>query len=401
MTASVFSVPVFFVVFRESLETVVIVSVLLAFIKQSLGNSDQDATLRKKLFRQVIWGALSGLLLCLIIGGGLIGAFYGIGKDAWSTTEYYWEGSFAIVASVIITLMGAALLRVSKMKEKWTVKLRQHLEPSEDTRKRRWYASWLDFKKWGEKNFMFVLPFITVLREGLEAVVFVAGVSFSTPATSIPLPVIIGLIAGLAAGYVIYKGGATSKLQFFLVISTCLLYLVAAGLFSRAVWFFQAQNWNDATGGDAAETGAGPGSYDIRQSVWHVNFGNPELNGGGGWGIFNAILGWQNSATYGSVISYNLYWLVVIVGFLLMRYKEVKGHLPLAPTLRPYFAPITTVKSYIANMKQRAIYKDEKVTPSDEAQENRRTSSEASSVAKDPQKAIDTVREVPVRTISD
>lgn len=29
--------------------------------------------------------------------------------------------------------------------------------------------------------------------------------------------------------------------------------------------------WNVAIGGDAAETGVGPGSYDIRQSVWHVN----------------------------------------------------------------------------------------------------------------------------------
>lgn len=84
-----------------------------------------------------------------------------------------------------------------------------------------------------------------------------------------------------------------------------------------------------------------------------------------------------------------------------MRYKEVKGHLPLAPTLRPYFAPITTVKGHIANMKERAIYKDEKVSPSDEGQIYRRTSSETSSVAKDPEKAIDTVREVPVRTISD
>jgi len=124
------------------------------------------------------------------------------------------------------------------------------------------------------------------------------------------------------------RGGATSKLQFFLIVSTCLLYLVAAGLLSRAVWYFEAQAWNDATGADAAETGAGPGSYDIDQSVWHINFGNPELNGGGGWGIFNAILGWQNSATYGSVISYNLYWLAVIVGFVVMRYRESKGHLP-------------------------------------------------------------------------
>jgi high-affinity iron transporter len=67
------------------------------------------------------------------------------------------------------------------------------------------------------------------------------------------------------------RGGATSKLQYFLVVSTCLLYLVAAGLFSRAVWFFEAQQWNNAVGTDAEELGSGPGSYDITKSVWHVN----------------------------------------------------------------------------------------------------------------------------------
>jgi len=61
-----------------------------------------------------------------------------------------------------------------------------------------------------------------------------------------------------------------------MIISTCLLYLVAAGLFSRAVWFIQAQQWNIAVGGDAAETGSGPGSYDIGQSVWHVNVSIPK-----------------------------------------------------------------------------------------------------------------------------
>lgn len=124
------------------------------------------------------------------------------------------------------------------------------------------------------------------------------------------------------------RGGASTKLQLFLVISTCLLYLVAAGLFSKAIWYFQQQEWNKIVGGDAAEVGAGAGSYDIDHSVWHINYGNPELNGGGGWGIFNAIFGWQNSATYGSVISYNVYWIAVIIGFVVMRYKEVHGHLP-------------------------------------------------------------------------
>lgn len=52
---------------------------------------------------------------------------------------------------------------------------------------------------------------------------------------------------------------------------------------------------------------------------------NPEINGGGGWGIFNALFGWQNSATYGSVISYNLYWIFVIAGFAYLRWRERRG----------------------------------------------------------------------------
>lgn len=56
---------------------------------------------------------------------------------------------------------------------------------------------------------------------------------------------------------------------------------------------------------------------------------SPKINGGGGWGIFNAIFGWQNSATYGTVISYNMYWIAIIAGFVLLRYKEKTGHWPL------------------------------------------------------------------------
>lgn len=105
--------------------------------------------------------------------------------------------------------------------------------------------------------------------------------------------------------------------------------LTSAGLFSKAVWAFEMHAWSKITGGDAAEAGSGPGSYNIKQSVWHVNCCNPEVNGGGGWGIFNSILGWTNSATYGSVISYNLYWLVVIVVFVSMRFYEKHGQWPL------------------------------------------------------------------------
>jgi high-affinity iron transporter len=139
--------------------------------------------------------------LCLAIGGGIIGSFYRYGKDKWANTEYYWEGSFGLLATVIITILGAALLRVSKMQEKWRVKLAKSLEESPVTASGKRGV----FKRWGEKYAMFIVPFITVLREGLEAVIFIAGVSFSAPASAVPLPVVIGLIAGSFVGYLIYK----------------------------------------------------------------------------------------------------------------------------------------------------------------------------------------------------
>ncbi|RKF61355.1 Plasma membrane iron permease [Erysiphe neolycopersici] len=324
MAVNIFAVPIFFVVFRETLETAIIVSVLLIFLNKMFDGPTADEKIHKNLIKQVWLGATIGLLICLIAGSGLITAFYTLGNTTWQKYEYIYEGSFAVFASVIISILGAALLRVSKMQEKWRIKLSKTLELENSspisTSKRTL------FKNWCQKYVMFIVPFITILREGLEAVIFVAGVSFSAPASAVPLPVVMGMLTGGFVGWLLYRGGKSSKIKIVLIVSTAILYLVAAGLFSRAVWFFQQQNWNIAVGGDAAEVGAGPGSYDIDQSVWHINFASPHINGGGGWGVFNSMLGWQNSATYGSVISYNCYWIVVIMGFLLLRYNEIHGN---------------------------------------------------------------------------
>ncbi|KAI9809143.1 MAG: hypothetical protein M1825_002433 [Sarcosagium campestre] len=320
---SVFAVPVFFILFRETLETSIIVSVLLAFLKQTLG-PDADQALYKRLVKQVWVGTAVGVFCCIVIGAGIIGGFYGLKNDAWSGTEAIWEGVFGLVASIIIGLMGAALLRVSKMQDKWRVKLAKALEANDNKKGTRTSR----IGRWCEKYAMFILPFITVLREGLEAVIFIAGVGVGEPASAFPIPVLTGLLAGIIVGFIIYKSQNFASIQIFLIISTCFLYLVAAGLFSKAVGFFEKDKWNKVIGGDAAETGSGPGSYDIRQSVWHVNCCSPDLSGGGGWGVFNSLFGWTNSATYGTVISYNLYWLVVIVAFVTMRFQETHGRWP-------------------------------------------------------------------------
>ena len=179
----------------------IVVSILLSFLKQNLGSQKEDPQVYKKLRRQVWLGTIIGLVICIVVGCGLIGAFYGLGKDKWANTENVWEGVFALIASVIITIMGAALLRVSKMQEKWRVKLAKALEAKDNSNG----AAGSRFKAFCEKYAMFFLPFITVLREGLEAVVFIGGVSLGLPASSIPLAAITGILAGVLVGLLIYQ----------------------------------------------------------------------------------------------------------------------------------------------------------------------------------------------------
>ncbi len=248
MAVDVFSVPVFLVVFRESLETVIIVSVLLAFLKQTLGRPDTelqelstqeqqtqhrenaatstpaaaDSTTAtttplpdprlspyRRLVRQVWAGTLAGLLLCCVVAAALIAVFYTLGADRWGASEETYEGAFALVASLIISLVGAALLRIGRLQAKWRVKMVAALEGDSRTMSspRPTGAGRVmhRVKRFAERHALFVLPFITVLREGIEAIVFVAGVSFSAPARSVPLPAVVGLLAGISVGYLLYK----------------------------------------------------------------------------------------------------------------------------------------------------------------------------------------------------
>lgn len=112
-----------------------------------------------------------------------------------------YEGAFSLIASVIISVVGAALLRIGKMQEKWRVKLAEALEAP--VGKKIGKIAWV--RRILEKYAIFILPFITVLREGIEAIVFVAGVTFGVSAKSVPLPVVVGLIFGIFVGYLLYK----------------------------------------------------------------------------------------------------------------------------------------------------------------------------------------------------
>nr|KIR48719.1 hypothetical protein I312_01789 [Cryptococcus bacillisporus CA1280] len=172
---------------------------------------------------------------------------------------------------------------------------------------------------------IFFLPLITVVREGLEAIVFVGGVSLSQDGASIPIAAIVGLVAGIFVGWCIYRTGSTLALHWFLIVSTCFLFLIGSRLFSKGVYDFEYYRFSSAVGGDVAESGNGLGSFQVAGNVWHLEYGNPDpgaVGTNGGLQIFNATLGWNNTASLGSIHSYCFYWIMVIIGLAVMKWHE-------------------------------------------------------------------------------
>ncbi|KAF8521712.1 iron permease FTR1 [Hysterangium stoloniferum] len=358
MARNLFSIPIFFIVFRETLEASIIVSVLLGLVEQivstgpsshsaplpattpslpqgskdeksqspeekpestdSNSTSEEESRLRtakliKKLRMQIFFGAISGFFISLAIGAAFIAVWFTQASDLWAKSEDLWEGIFSLIAAILIFVMGITMLKMDRAKAKWKVKLQNAFEGKN-----------VDGGAKTGKWVLFALPFITVLREGMEAVVFVGGVALGQSATAIPIAAIVGIICGLIIGYVIYAFSSRTSLSIFLIVMTNFLLLIGAGLFSKAVGFLEIHAFVKLVGAEVDDTGGdGPGSYQVTGNVWHLDCCNPENHfDGQGWSIFAALFGWTNSASLGTVLSYVFYWFAVIATLVYLKWKE-------------------------------------------------------------------------------
>ena len=79
-------------------------------------------------------------------------------------------------------------------------------------------------------------------------------------------------------GYLIYRTGSTATLHWFLIGSTSCLFLIGAGLASKAIGYFQYYVFSQGVGSDVSEVGDGPGSFQVAGNVWHLTYGNPEVD---------------------------------------------------------------------------------------------------------------------------
>ncbi|KAJ3020248.1 UNVERIFIED_CONTAM: hypothetical protein HDU68_010274 [Siphonaria sp. JEL0065] len=321
----------------------------------------EDAVMKRTLTIAMWGGVVGGLLLSLAIGAVFLVLLFKYATDLWSSAEALWEAILQLIACILMTIMAFAFLKSDELTAKWHRKLHKSLQernlinsettthplesmPSSSTlvhddllvidapnRQSRirptdddnspedvQQKEFLTCKESGPVNekelrmhrykgaqAFFWIPFITVVREGLEGMLFLGGIAISEDPGHIPFAVLGGLVGGLIIGFAIFRAGNTMKLQTFFVTATIFIFYLSSGLMAKSVWAFERNTWNVHLGVADSDNSI---YYNVQTSVWHTECCSPEDSINGGWQLFNAIFGWTNSATVGTVTSYILYW---------------------------------------------------------------------------------------------
>jgi high-affinity iron transporter len=81
---------------------------------------------------------------------------------------------------------------------------------------------------------LFLLVFFSILREGVETVLFLAAARFNTADGSLP-GALIGLLAAALLAFALFRGALRIPLRAFFAATTVLLVLFGAGLVGRGI----------------------------------------------------------------------------------------------------------------------------------------------------------------------
>ncbi|OCF35422.1 iron ion transporter [Kwoniella heveanensis CBS 569] len=291
---------------------------------------EKDQVIRK--MRLQIWsGAVLGGSVAMAIGAIFLYVFYTYTHDLWQDAENLWEGGFCALASVLILVMGLAFLRLPHAQTKWRLKLLSayHSQSSNDPENPHHAHSHahdasLKHRRANKATaILFGLPFITVLREGLEGVVFLGGIGLSEKGSAVAGGGIGGLIIGGLLAWVLFSSTTPLSMKRFTTLSSLLLFLIGAGLASRAAYAFERQYFISYVGTAAAEAGNGPGSYRVKGNIWHLTWWDPEPGSGDNMSqLAQALVGWNNTGTWWTISTYMAYWLIITLTLIKMKYKE-------------------------------------------------------------------------------
>ena len=196
-----------FIVWRESVEALLVVGILYAWLK---ANSDLG-----RGGMPFLWG---GVAAGLALSGALALMLLGVADWLGDEGQEYFQAGMALVAAALVVQMVVWMKRHGRTLKR---ELEQGLSAQAAQR-----------NYWG----MLVLVMIAVAREGSETVVFLYGtVAGSDNHASLLLAGIGGFVAALATFYVLQLGGRWLSWRVFFRVTEILLLLLAGALLNAGI----------------------------------------------------------------------------------------------------------------------------------------------------------------------
>jgi high-affinity iron transporter len=189
---------------REGLEGALVISVLFGTIKK----------LKRPDLRPVVWsGVFSAVLLSLIIGV-LLNQF---GAALEGRAEEIFEGVTMIVASIFITTV---IFWIYNQSESISDQIQTDLR----------HAALV-----GSKKTIFIVAFLSIVREGIELALILVATSFTENGGQILLGAILGLSAAVLLAWALFNSLIKLNLKNFFLFTGILLILFASGLVAHGV----------------------------------------------------------------------------------------------------------------------------------------------------------------------
>ena len=260
------------VVFREVLEAGLMVGIVLTVLTR----------LHSLQFRTpVFWGAAAAVGLSFAIAFGLHQVVRGVS----GTLEIWLQGMVSFSACGVLTYMVF-----------WIDGQCRRVHPDIERRVERAVSR-------GQYLTMVIIPFVAVLREGMETVLFLHAVAIQHSHAVSWWGGILGASAALAITGLIFIGGKKIPLLVFFRITGFFLLFVAAGLVTHGIHEFQKL-----------------GPLPLSQTAWNTSFVLSERAGLGSF--LKSLLGYNAHPSILEVIVYGAY-LLAISFFLKTRSRPV------------------------------------------------------------------------------
>jgi len=259
----------FLITLREGIEAALIVGIVLSYLKKVGAQA---------LLRPVYFGVLAGVLASIAAGS----LFLLLSVEFEGTGEQIFEGVTMFVAAVVLTTM---IFWMRDNSRTYSEGLKKKVQAALTSR---------------ETLGLTALVFVSILREGIETVLFLGSASFTTAGLQTVIGGAVGLAVAVAVGLAIIKYSVRLDLKAFFNVTGVFLVLFAAGLVARGLGEFQ-------------EAGIVPSVID---HIWDT--GGVISDGSDLGEALGALFGYTAAPSLVQILGYAGYWLFIA----LWAYRE-------------------------------------------------------------------------------